>query len=300
MSVLSLDWMVQDAERLAECRHDYPFAVLGPQLLEREAWVVRIWMPEAEMVELLLDGQALAMQTPNHPWIHEVELGSDPGMGYQVRVVRGGIEHVQHDPWAFRGEWMGELDRLLFAEGNHHHIWRKMGAHVVEQNGVSGVQFCLWAPNARSVAVLGNFNSWDGRHHPMQSRLGGSWELFIPGLKPGEIYKYEVRAQNGHCYQKADPYGCRHEVRPNNGSIVEAPSGHSWADGAWMAERDSRNPLDQPVSVYEMHLGSWMHGAADQPYIEADGTPRPPVPAADLKPGARLLTYPELADRVIP
>jgi len=98
MSVLSLDWMVQDAERLAECRHDYPFAVLGPQPLESEAWVVRIWMPEAEMVELLLDGQALAMQTPNHPWIHEVELGSDPGMGYQVRVVRGGVEHVQHDP----------------------------------------------------------------------------------------------------------------------------------------------------------------------------------------------------------
>jgi 1,4-alpha-glucan branching enzyme len=300
MSVLSLDWMVQDAERLAECRHDHPFAVLGPQPLESGGWVLRVWMPEAERVELLIDGQSLPMATPNHPWIFEAPWGSDPGTAYQVRVNRGGIEHVQPDPWSFRHEWMGELDRLLFAEGNHHHIWRRMGAHVVEHNGVKGVQFCLWAPNARSVAVLGNFNGWDGRHHPMQARVGGSWELFIPGLQPGEIYKYEVRAQNGHCYQKADPYGFRHEIRPNNGSIVESLAGHQWQDSGWMQERDSRNPLDQPVSVYEMHLGSWMHGAADQPYIEADGTPRPPVPAADLKPGARLLTYPELADRVIP
>ena len=300
MSLLTLNWMAEDCQRLAECRHDHPFAVLGPQPLESGGWVLRVWMPEAERVELLIDGQSLPMATPNHPWIFEAPWGSDPGTSYQVRVNRGGIEHVQPDPWSFRHEWMGELDRLLFAEGNHHHIWRRMGAHVVEHNGVKGVQFCLWAPNARSVAVLGNFNGWDGRHHPMQARVGGSWELFIPGIEPGEIYKYEVRAQNGHCYQKADPYGFRHEIRPNNGSIVESLAGHHWQDSAWMQERDSRNPLDQPVSVYEMHLGSWMHGAADQPYIEPDGTPRAPVPAADLKPGARLLTYPELADRVIP
>ncbi|MDP5122268.1 MAG: 1,4-alpha-glucan branching enzyme, partial [Cyanobium sp. MAG_04] len=300
MSLLTLNWMAEDCQRLAECRHDHPFAVLGPQPLESGGWVLRVWMPEAERVELLIDGQSLPMATPNHPWIFEAPWGSDPGSSYQVRVNRGGIEHVQPDPWSFRHEWMGELDRLLFAEGNHHHIWRRMGAHVVEHNGVKGVQFCLWAPNARSVAVLGNFNGWDGRHHPMQARVGGSWELFIPGIEPGEIYKYEVRAQNGHCYQKADPYGFRHEIRPNNGSIVESLAGHHWQDSGWMQERDSRNPLDQPVSVYEMHLGSWMHGAADQPYIEPDGTPRAPVPAADLKPGARLLTYPELADRVIP
>ena len=192
MSLLTLNWMAEDCQRLAECRHDHPFAVLGPQPLESGGWVLRVWMPEAERVELLIDGQSLPMATPNHPWIFEAAWGSDPGTAYQVRVNRGGIEHVQPDPWSFRHEWMGELDRLLFAEGNHHHIWRRMGAHVVEHNGVKGVQFCLWAPNARSVAVLGNFNGWDGRHHPMQARVGGSWELFIPGLKPGEIYKYEV------------------------------------------------------------------------------------------------------------
>ena len=292
--------MVDDALRLAECRQDHPLAILGPQPLEGGGWVVRIWMPEAEQVELLIAGQTLAMATPNHPWVFEAATESDPGSAYQLRVRRGGIEHVQHDPWSFRHEWMGELDRLLFAEGNHHHIWRRMGAHATEHNGIAGVQFCLWAPNARSVSVLGDFNSWDGRHHPMQSRLGGSWELFIPGLKPGQIYKYEVRSPDGHCYQKADPYGFRHEIRPQTGSVVAKLDTYSWSDASWMAERDNANPLDQPISVYEMHLGSWMHASADQPYIEADGSARAPVAAADLKPGARLLTYPELADRLIP
>jgi 1,4-alpha-glucan branching enzyme len=292
--------MVDDALRLAECRHDHPLAILGPQPLEGGGWVVRIWMPEAEQVDLLIAGQTLAMATPNHPWVFEAATESDPGSAYQLRVRRGGIEHVQHDPWSFRHEWMGELDRLLFAEGNHHHSWRRMGAHATEHNGIAGVQFCLWAPNARSVSVLGDFNSWDGRHHPMQSRVGGSWELFIPGLQPGQIYKYEVRSPEGHCYQKADPYGFRHEIRPQTGSVVAELDTYSWGDASWMAERDSANPLDQPISVYEMHLGSWMHASADQPYIEADGSARAPVAAADLKPGARLLTYPELADRLIP
>ena len=296
-----LDWMVDEANRLAECRHDHPLAVLGPQPLEGSQWVVRCWMPEAESVDLLLEGaEPIPMGTPNHPWVFEAELGHNPGVGFRYRVKRAGIEHLQHDPWAFRHEWMGELDRHLFAEGNHHHIWKLMGAHPGERDGVAGVQFCLWAPNARSASVLGDFNGWDGRHHPMQLRLGGIWELFIPGLHPGAIYKYEVRAQNGHCYQKSDPYGFRHEVRPNHGSIVANLGRHHWNDGHWIDQRDSRNPLDLPISVYEMHLGSWIHAAADAPFIEADGTPRPPVPAADLKPGARLLTYQELADRLIP
>ena len=242
MALLSLDWMAQDGQRLAECRHDHPFSILGPQPLDGGGWVVLVWMPEAERVELLVGGQSVATETPNHPWVFEAQLATNPGNGYQVLVHRGGIEHVQHDPWAQRDAWMGELDQLLFAEGNHHHIWRRMGAHLGEQGGIAGVQFCLWAPNARSVSVLGDFNGWDGRHHPMQSRVGGCWELFIPGLKAGQIYKYEIRAQNGHCYQKSDPYGFRHEVRPNNGSVVEAIANYSWSDAGWMDERDSSNP----------------------------------------------------------
>ena len=296
---VALDWVVQDGQRLAECRHDDPFSLLGPQSHEGQ-WIVRIWMPEASQVELLCDGRTTAMTTPNHSWIFEAALNQDPGRTYQVRVKRAGIVHEQHDPWAFHDEWMGEMDRHLFAEGNHHHIWQRMGAHLMEREGVEGVMFCLWAPHACSVAVLGELNGWDGRHHPMQRRQGGLWELFIPGFKEGTLYKYEIRTQEGHCYQKADPYGFQHEVRPATSSVVARLDRYQWQDEQWMRQRDSRNALDQPISVYEMHLGSWIHAATDEPYIELDGTPRAPVPAADMKPGARLLTYPELADQLIP
>lgn len=227
-------------------------------------------------------------------------MGDAPGSNYRVRVQRGGITHEQHDPWAFRGDWMGEMDRHLFAEGNHHHIWQRMGAHVVERDGVAGVMFCVWAPHALSVSVLADLNSWDGRHHPMQQRTGGIWELFIPGVQEGTLYKYEIRSPEGHCYQKADPYGFQHEVRPANSSVVSHLDGFGWSDAEWMQKRDSCNALEQPISVYEMHLGSWIHAAADEPWLQPDGTPRAPVPAADMKPGARLLTYVELADRLIP
>ncbi|MFM7266289.1 MAG: GlgB N-terminal domain-containing protein, partial [Cyanobium sp.] len=106
MTIASLQWMAEDATSLAECRHDHPFAVLGPQPLEGGGWVVRVWMPEAERVELLLGGQSLPMDTPNHPWVFEAELAGDPGSAYRVRVLRGGISHEAHDPWAFREEWM--------------------------------------------------------------------------------------------------------------------------------------------------------------------------------------------------
>jgi 1,4-alpha-glucan branching enzyme len=302
MSVTRLEWMAEDAQRLANCRHNHPAAILGPQQLNDGQWVVRCWMPEAQSVELLLAGEATARptQSPHHPWIFEAAVPADPGCRYRLRVHRAGIVHEQHDPWAFRQEWMGELDRHLFAEGNHHHIWRRMGAHRGEREEVDGVQFCLWAPNASSVAVLADINGWDGRHHPMQQRLGGTWELFIPGMKVGDLYKYEIRNQSGHCYQKSDPYGFRHEVRPNTGSIVAELGHYNWNDDDWLDQRDGRNPIEQPISVYEMHLGSWMHGSSDDPYIEADGSARPPVAAADLKPGARFLTYPELAQRLIP
>jgi 1,4-alpha-glucan branching enzyme len=123
MAVPCLDWMVEDAHRLADCRHDHPFAVLGPQPLDDGRWVVRVWMPDAESVELLHGGGdgngagALLMETPHHPWVFEASLDHNPGSGYRVRVLRGGITHEAHDPWAFREEWMGELDQLLTTSG---------------------------------------------------------------------------------------------------------------------------------------------------------------------------------------
>merc|ERR1711916_135973 len=122
----------------------------GPQPSEG-GYTIRVWMPEASSVTLLEGGRELAMSTPHHPWVFEAELGHNPGSGYRARVERGGITHEQHDPWAFRDEWMGEMDRHLFAEGNHHHIWQRMGAHLTELNGVSGVMFCLWKKKSRNM-----------------------------------------------------------------------------------------------------------------------------------------------------
>ena len=300
MSVsILLDSLKDDGQRLSECRHESPFSILGPQPF-KDKWIIRIWMPEASSVELIIRGAKIKLQNPNHEWIFEGVVETDPGTDYQVKVKRGGIEHVQHDPWSFRKEWMGEIDRHLFAEGNHHHIWRKMGAHLTEIDKKQGVMFCLWAPHAKSVSVIGDLNSWDGRHHPMQKRLGGIWELFIPGLSEGDLYKYEIRTEKGHCYEKADPYGFQHEVRPAKSSVISKIDSFQWNDQSWISNRDNRDPLEQPISVYEMHLGSWMHASSDDPFINSNGEHRAPVPAADMKPGSRLLTYKELANKVIP
>ncbi len=296
---LFIDWMKEEGQKLAECRHSHPYAVLGPQARENQ-WVVRVWMPDASQVELICHSQKTVMTNPNHPWIFEAAVNKDPGSSYRIKVIRGEIEHEQHDPWSFREEWMGEMDRHLFAEGNHHHIWQRMGAHIVNREGIEGVMFCLWAPHAKSVSIIGDFNSWDGRHHPMQLREGGIWELFIPGLKKGMLYQYEVRNEKGHCYKKADPYGFSHEVRPAKSSVITKLGDFNWNDEKWMIDRDRKNALDQPISVYEMHLGSWLHASANKPFIESNGEPRKPVPAADMKPGARLLTYPELTKKLIP
>ena len=294
-----LDSLKDDGQRLSECRHESPFSILGPQPF-KDKWIIRIWMPEASAVELITQETKIQLQNPNHEWIFEGVLEKDPGTDYQIKVNRGGIEHVQHDPWSFRKEWMGEIDRHLFAEGNHHHIWRKMGAHLTEIDKKQGVMFCLWAPHAKSVSVIGDLNSWDGRHHPMQKRLGGIWELFIPGLSEGDLYKYEIRTEKGHCYEKADPYGFQHEVRPAKSSVISKIDSFQWNDQSWISNRDNRDPLEQPISVYEMHLGSWMHASSDDPFINSNGEHRAPVPAADMKPGSRLLTYKELANKVIP
>ena len=189
-----LESLKDDGQRLSECKHESPFSILGPQPF-KDKWIIRIWMPEASEVELIIQRTKIQLQNSNHECIFEGIIEKDPGTDYQVKVNRGGIEHVQNDPWSFRKEWMGEIDRHLFAEGNHHHIWRKMGAHLTEIDKKKGVMFCLWAPNAKSVSVIGDLNSWDGRHHPMQKRLGGIWELFIPSLNEGDLYKYEIRTE---------------------------------------------------------------------------------------------------------
>ena len=140
-------------------------------------------------------------------------LSHHPGSSYRVRVERGGITHEQHDPYAFRHEWMGAMDRHLFAEGNHHHIWQRMGAHPQVQDGVAGVQFCLWAPNARSVSLIGECTNWDGRHLPMQQRLGGIWELF------DRLYPFIIRPLGPRCVYYVGGFGSTSKLAPKCSKI---------------------------------------------------------------------------------
>ncbi|MCB1625271.1 MAG: 1,4-alpha-glucan branching enzyme, partial [Pseudomonadales bacterium] len=173
-----------------------------------------------------------------------------------------------------------DFDLHLFNEGKHYALYDKFGAHCVTENGDSGVRFALWAPNARSVSVVGPFNAWDGRRHPMQS-LGSSgvWVTFIAGLAAGAAYKFEIKVQSGALHLKSDPVGFAMELRPGNCSIVTDLSGYRWSDDAWMQARAHSDPLRQAICIYELHLGSWQHVAGREP---------------------PFLSWREASDRVIP
>ena len=171
-------------------------------------------------------------------------------------VLHTGAALTFRDPYSFLPT-LGDQDLYLFNEGNEHRIYEKLGAHLRVVDGVPGVAFAVWAPTATRVSVVGNFNAWDGRFHPMRV-LGASgvWELFIPGLGEGELYKFELRDQHGGTHLKVDPYGVYFEPPPNNASIVRDPRRHAWGDSAWMEGRPAA-ARDRPISIYEVHLGSW-------------------------------------------
>jgi 1,4-alpha-glucan branching enzyme len=185
------------------------------------------------------------------------------------------------DPYRFP-PMLSEFDLYLMAEGNHRELYEKLGAHVLEIEGVRGVLFAVWAPNAKGVSVIGDFNEWDGRLHPMRSRgPSGVWELFVPGVGELAVYKYAIRSgtQPALVLQKADPCGFFGEVRPRSGSVVYNLDRYQWNDEDWIRDRAHRNTLDLPMSVYEIHLGSWKR-----------------VPEE----GNRFLTYRELAEQLVP
>ncbi len=184
---------------------------------------------------------------------------------YQLKATfRSGEIRQFFDPYAFLPT-LGAQDLYLFNEGNEHRIYEKLGAHLRVVDGVPGVAFAVWAPSASRVSVVGNFNQWDGRYHPMRS-LGASgvWELFIPGLGEGELYKFEIRDQRGTVRLKTDPYGIYFEAPPNNASIVWNPNKHHWNDATWLeARRAQAGQLDRPLSIYEVHLSSWKRKLED-------------------------------------
>jgi 1,4-alpha-glucan branching enzyme len=291
----------EQIDRIVWNQHQDPFAVLGPHEIEQNgkpAWVVRAYLPDAEAVAVIDSDnhRSYPMHSVHHPHFFECVIEAPHLFSYKLKVTEGGSDRVIHDPYFFKSPLMTEFDRYLFGQGTHYQIYEKMGAHITESGGVSGVYFAVWAPNARNVSVIGDFNSWDGRKHQMRRVDPGVWELFVPGISVGTKYKFEIKNDVGHIYEKSDPYGFQQEIRPKTASVVTDLSIHKWQDAAWLEKRRNTDHLKEPISVYELHLGSWMHGDANVP--PADGSPV--VYAADMKPGARFLTYRELADKLIP
>ncbi len=295
----------EQIDRIVGNQHHDPFEVLGPHAIEKNGkkfWAVRVYLPNADAVSVVLPASRAEhpMQSVHHPHFFECAIETPELANYQLRVKEGEHERFIYDPYAFRSPKLTEFDQHLFSEGNHHRIYEKLGAHITQVDGIPGVYFAVWAPNARNVSVLGDFNYWDGRKHQMRKSQNGIWELFIPGLDAGTHYKYEVKNQDGHPYEKSDPYGFQQEVRPKTASIVTDLDTYTWNDSAWIEKRRHTDPLTQPVSVYECHIGSWLHAATDEPALLPNGDIEPSVQVSELKPGARFLTYRELADRLIP
>jgi len=274
-------------DAVATGRSDDPFAVLGPRattLDGRPAVVVRTMQPAASAVEIVTATASRAMAKRRPDGLFEITLPLEGGpataFDYRLRIHEGSQTREVIDPYRF-GQVLTEFDIHLLGEGTHYHAWEKLGAHCLEVDGVTGVHFAVWAPNAQRVSVIGDFNRWDGRAHAMRKLVpSGIWEIFIPELRDGDCYKYEVRTSAGHLLHKADPYATRFEVPPNTASIIWTGTGYQWGDGDWMRDRVSFDDWrERPMSIYEVHLGSWRR-----------------VPEE----GHRYLSYRELADTLVP
>ncbi|CAN5179825.1 1,4-alpha-glucan branching protein GlgB [soil metagenome] len=264
-----------DPHRLLGC---HPATVNG-----RAGLIVRAWHPDAEKVELIVESHQLRVPLralPKHGVFGIWLEGFAFPFSYKLRFsFANAADWTTPDPYAFMPS-LSDLDIYLHSEGNHYRAYRKFGAQVREVDGAKGVSFCVWAPAAKRVSVIGEFNNWDGRLNPMRS-MGGSgvWELFIPGVVHGMGYKYEILTQDRNLRYKADPYSFGFDLRPSTHSKVIDLSLHEWADADYMAELSHRRHLDEPMAVYEVHLGSWMR-LPDE--------------------GNRWLTYRELAATLIP
>jgi 1,4-alpha-glucan branching enzyme len=285
--------------------HSDPFEILGCHLLSEKGnqkqWVIRAYLPKAITASVIIPNsrQEYEMRSQHHPNFFECEIEAAELSSYQLRIKEGDHEKVIYDPYQFKEVQLTDFDIHLFGEGNHHRIYEKLGAHVIEQNGVKGVYFAVWAPNARNVSVLGDFNSWDGREHQMRKRENIIWEIFIPDLDYGTHYKYEIKNWEGHIYEKSDPFGFYQEVRPKTASIVADLDSYQWNDQDWLEKRRNTDPLKQPVSVYEMHLGSWLHTSIEDP-LKQFGSTAEVVAVSDIKSTARFLNYYEFAEKLIP
>lgn len=274
-----------DRTALHQGRHIDPHALLGPHPLPGEPGlsIVRALLPDAETPCLLPTDQPhllYPLQWVSGDELFETVVAAEAAMlRYQLSVTEAGKAKVFADPYAFKFSILGDQDCYLFAEGNHYRIFEKLGAHTCTVAGVAGVNFAVWAPNAQRISIVGEFNRWDGRRHPMRLRPGsGIWELFMPELGEGQLYKFEILPRTGPAFLKTDPFAFHTEIPPGTASIVyDRADKHQWGDAAWMQRRACTNSWEQPAAIYEIHAGSWRR--------KADG---------------EFLSYRELADELIP
>lgn len=269
---------------IVEGRHGSPYDVLGMGEVTdgTSGTIVRSLQPSALQVEVLdkSNGRLIPMAPVHEGGLYQVFVPERKPFPYALKVTEddGQVWEVE-DPYRFPLR-ITEYDLYLFGEGSHYRTYERMGAHTVTLDGVQGVGFAVWAPNAVRVSVIGEFNRWDGRRHPMQRRgKSGLWELFIPHLKPGDLYKFEIIGPHDFLAQKADPYAFAAELRPQTASVIWDNHAYSWNDENWMHKRRETDWLKKPISVYEVHLGSWRR------VLEEDN---------------RWLTYRELVDQLIP
>ena len=279
--------LVEEVSRLigGEC-HD-PYTILGIHPIvgkepSRKYFAVRAFFPHAEAISVIEEsgGSRYKMEKLHESGFFEAIIKDKQDFfKYRLEVTDfSGNVFTVYDPYCFLPV-LTDFDLHLFNEGNHHKIYEKLGARGMTVNDVSGTLFAVWAPCARRVSVIGDFNQWDGRRHQMRC-LGSSgiWEIFIPGICEGDLYKFEIKTQSGEIYKKSDPYAFYSELRPETASVVCNIDRSEWQDKEWIKDRDSGNLFEKPVAIYEVHPGSWSR-----------------IPEE----GARFLTYRELADKLV-
>lgn len=268
---------------LIEARHCDPFKILG--LHESQGgWCVRVFRPEAakvSVVDAFDASKRYALKRIHDAGFFEAPLeGVKSSFAYLLELTsHEGVTWQERDAYSF-GPVLGDLDVYLFNEGTHYEIYRKLGAHLMEIGGVYGTHFAVWAPNAQRVSVVGDFNGWDGRVHSMRKMItAGVWEIFVPDVPEGAHYKFEIRSADGDVFLKTDPFAFFAQHGIETGCLVYDIERYGWGDAEWMEQRGKRDPYSSPMSIYEVHLGSWQR-----------------IPEE----GNRYISYIELGDRLIP
>ena len=275
----------KELNRVIEADHHDPFLVLGLHDVDKEhsTAAIRTFQPHADSVMLVVGDEKSEMNRIKKEGVFEIRISdysdTKPYLYQFEASYYGSLTRTFYDPYSFLPQ-LTEFDQHLFKMGTHYEFYEKMGAHCTEIENIPGTMFRVWAPTARRVSVIGDFNFWDGRVHQMRViRDSGIWELFIPGIEQGEIYKFEIRSGASYVLEKADPYQFHAEFRPKSASIVWDIGGYEWQDKNWLDNRKNNNPYENPLSIYEIHPGSWRRDPEDP---------------------TRFLTFEELGDHLIP